>query len=54
MCAVDRPYSHACRRVRTYQITVSGLSNLGQPVLSFERMFEGITVALNPGNFSAS
>ena len=42
------------RRVRTYQITVSGLSNLEQQVSSFERMFEGITLVLNPGKFPAS
>jgi hypothetical protein len=35
------------RRVTTYQIT-SGLSNLEQPVSSFERMFEGVTLAFNP------
>jgi hypothetical protein len=36
------------RRVTTYQITVSGLSNSEQPASSFERMFEGIMLALNP------
>src|ERR1700689_5875206 len=37
------------RRVRTYQITVSGLSHLEQQITSFERMFEGITLVLDPG-----
>src|ERR1700744_6213039 len=32
------------RRVRTYQITASGLRHLEQQVSSFERMFEGITL----------
>jgi PadR family transcriptional regulator PadR len=41
------------RRVRTYQITVSGLSHLEQQVSSFERMFEGITLVLKPGRFPA-
>ncbi len=30
------------RRVRTYQITASGVSHLEQQISSFERMFEGI------------
>ena len=34
------------RRVRTYQITASGLRHLEQQISSFERMFEGI--ALGP------
>jgi PadR family transcriptional regulator PadR len=42
------------RRVRTYQITVSGLSHLEQQITSFERMFEGITLVLNPGESPAS
>src|ERR1700690_3067362 len=36
------------RRVRTYQITASGLRHLEQQISSFGRMFEGIPLALNP------
>ena len=36
------------RRVRTYQITTSGLRHLEQQISSFERMFEGITLVLKP------
>ena len=42
------------RRVRTYHITASGLRHLEQEISSFERMFEGISLVLNPGNSSAS
>jgi PadR family transcriptional regulator, regulatory protein PadR len=42
------------RRVRTYQITTSGLRHLEQQVSSFERMFEGISLVLNPGKRSGS
>jgi PadR family transcriptional regulator, regulatory protein PadR len=37
------------RRVRTYQITTAGLRHLEQQISSFERMFEGISLVLNPG-----
>ena len=37
------------RRVRTYQITAAGLRHLEQQISSFERMFEGIALVLNPG-----
>src|SRR6202167_5082449 len=37
------------RRVRTYQITASGLRHLEQQRSSFEQMFEGIALVLNPG-----
>ncbi len=37
------------RRVRTYQITASGLKRLEEQISSFERMFEGIALVLNPG-----
>ena len=40
------------RRVRTYQITAPGLRHLEQQISSFERMFEGITLVLNPGSSS--
>jgi DNA-binding PadR family transcriptional regulator len=46
-------FSASNRRVRTYQITVSGVSNLEQQVSSFERTFQGITLLLNPGKFPA-
>jgi PadR family transcriptional regulator PadR len=39
------------RRVRTYQITASGLRHLEQQISSFGRMFEGIA---NPGKSPAS
>jgi len=37
------------RRVITDQITASGIRRLDHQISSFERMFEGITLALNPG-----
>ena len=40
------------RRVRTYQITASGLRHLERQISSFERMFEGISLVLNPGEAS--
>ena len=36
------------RRVRTYCITTSGLRRLDEQISSFERMFEGIALVLNP------
>ena len=42
------------RRVRTYQITATGMRHLEQQISSFERMFEGIALVLNPGKSSAS
>src|SRR5580704_3438637 len=42
------------RRVRTYQITASGLRHLEKQISSFERMFEGISLVLNPGKATAS
>ena len=41
------------RRVRTYRITASGLRHLEHQISSFERMFEGITLVLDPGKSSA-
>jgi PadR family transcriptional regulator PadR len=41
------------RRVRTYQITALGLGHLEKQISSFERMFEGISLVLNPGKSSA-
>lgn len=41
------------RRVRTYQITAPGLRHLEKQISSFERMFQGITLVLNPGKSSA-
>jgi PadR family transcriptional regulator, regulatory protein PadR len=42
------------RRVRTYQITALGLRHLEQQISSFERMFEGIALVLNPRKSPAS
>jgi transcriptional regulator len=42
------------RRVRTYQITALGMRHLEQQISSFERMFEGIALVLNPGKSPAS
>src|SRR5882672_8710969 len=42
------------RRVRTYQITASGLRHLEQQISSFERMFEGIALVLDPGTGTTS
>jgi PadR family transcriptional regulator PadR len=42
------------RRVRTYQITASGLRHVEQEISSFERMFEGIALVLNPGKSTAT
>ena len=42
------------RRVRTYQITASGLRHLEQEISSFEQMFEGISLVLNPGKSTAT
>ena len=42
------------RRVRTYQITAAGLRRLEQQISSFERMFEGISLVLNPGKAATS
>src|ERR1700677_2684748 len=36
------------RRGRTYQITAAGLRHLEQEISSFERMFEGVALVLNP------
>jgi PadR family transcriptional regulator PadR len=42
------------RRVRTYQITASGLRRLEQEISSFEQMFEGISLVLNPRKSTAT
>src|SRR6201987_2102576 len=36
------------RRVRTYEITAAGLRHLEKEISSFERMFQGISLVLNP------
>lgn len=46
--------SNTNRRVRTYQITAAGLRRLEQQISSFERMFEGISLVLNPGKATTS
>jgi hypothetical protein len=40
--------------VRTYRIMPAGLRRLEQQISSFERMFEGITLVLDPGKSPAS
>lgn len=40
--------SSSNRRVRTYQITAAGVRRLEEQISSFERMFEGIALVLNP------
>jgi PadR family transcriptional regulator, regulatory protein PadR len=42
------------RRVRTYQITAAGLRHLEEEISSFERMFEGIALVLDPGRTPAN
>src|SRR5271168_4623240 len=42
------------RRVRTYRIKPAGLRRLEEQISSFERMFEGITLVLDPGKSPAS
>ena len=42
------------RRVRTYQITPSGLRHLEKQISSFTQMFEGIALVLNPEQSPAS
>src|ERR1700734_3667924 len=42
------------RRVRTYQMTASGLRHLEQQISSFGRMFEGIALVLNPESSPAN
>jgi PadR family transcriptional regulator, regulatory protein PadR len=37
------------RRVRIYQITATGLKHLEEQISSFERMFQGVALVLNPG-----
>ena len=41
-------------RVRTYQITASGLRHLEQQISSFERMFEGIALVLDASKATAN
>ena len=42
------------RRIRTYEITPAGLGHLEAEISSFERMFEGIVLVLNPGKSTAN
>ncbi len=42
------------RRVRTYQITASGLRHLEEQISSFDRMFEGIALVLNAERSAAN
>ncbi|HTZ58361.1 MAG TPA: PadR family transcriptional regulator [Acidobacteriaceae bacterium] len=36
------------RKVRIYQITPAGLKHLEEQISSFERMFQGVALVLNP------
>jgi PadR family transcriptional regulator, regulatory protein PadR len=36
------------RKVRIYQITPAGLRHLEEEISSFERMFQGVALVLNP------
>jgi hypothetical protein len=40
--------------VRTYEITAAGIRHLEQEISSFERMFEGIALVLNPAKSPAN
>ena len=42
------------RRVRTSQITAAGLRHLEEQISSFEKMFEGIALVLNPTKSTAN
>jgi PadR family transcriptional regulator, regulatory protein PadR len=42
------------RRVRTYEITDAGMRHLNEEISSFERMFEGIALVLNPDKSTAN
>ena len=42
------------RHVRTYQITDAGMRHLNEEISSFERMFEGIALVLNPDKSTAN
>jgi transcriptional regulator len=42
------------RRIRTYQITAAGQRHLEKEISSFERMFEGISLVLDPGKSAAN
>jgi PadR family transcriptional regulator, regulatory protein PadR len=41
------------RKVRIYQITAGGLRHLEEEISSFERMFQGVALVLNPGSSTA-
>ena len=42
------------RRVRTYQLIAAGLRRLEQQISNSERMFEGLSLVLNPGRATTS
>ncbi len=42
------------RRIRTYEITATGLRHLENEISSFERMSEGISLVLDPGRGTAN
>jgi transcriptional regulator len=49
LVTADWRISSSNRRIRSYEITASGLRRLEKEISSFGRMFEGITLVLNPG-----
>jgi transcriptional regulator len=49
LVTADWRISPSNRRIRSYEITASGLRRLEKEISSFGRMFEGITLVLNPG-----
>src|SRR6202453_1294158 len=49
LVTADWRISSSNRRIRSYEITASGLRHLEKEISSFGRMFEGITLVLNPG-----
>ena len=42
------------RRVRIYKLTAAGGKHLEREISSFERMFEGVSLVLNPGRSTAN
>jgi len=49
LVTADWRISSSNRRIRSYEITASGLRQLEKEISSFGRMFEGITLVLHPG-----
>src|SRR6202021_2920194 len=49
LVTADWRISSSNRRIRSYEITASGLRHLEKEISSFGRMFEGVTLVLIPG-----